>query len=175
MHEILTRLESELASALDGLDNRQTQLTPRTHPEKWNIQQIVEHLLMTYRSTSAILNTRVEKRSPTKAHPSSQQVVWQFAIISVGFFPPGRRAPEAVTPNLPASLRSGDDLTRRMREELATFDSLAAQAEQLFGAQRCASHFLLGPLSAQQWRRFHLVHGRHHARQIRAIRKAHAV
>jgi hypothetical protein len=175
MHEIFTRLESELASALDGLDNRQSQLTPRTYPEKWTIQQIVEHLLMTYRSTSAILNTRLEKGSPTKSRTNARQLVQQFVVISVGFFPPGRRAPEAVTPTFPASLRAGDDLTRRIREELATLDSIAAQAERLFGPQRCASHFLLGPLSPLQWRKFHLVHGRHHARQIRAIRKDNAV
>jgi hypothetical protein len=28
-------------------------------------------------------------------------------------------------------------------------------------------HPFLGPLTASQWRKFHLVHGRHHARQIR--------
>jgi hypothetical protein len=175
MHEILLRLESELASALDGLDNRQSQLTPRTHPEKWNIQQIVEHLLMTYRSTAAILNTRIEKRSPTKAKRTAQQFAQQFVVITVGYFPPGRHAPEAVTPNLPASLRAGDDLTRRLHEELATLDAVAAQAEQLFGAKRCASHFLMGPLSPSQWRRFHFIHGRHHARQIRTIRHDYAV
>jgi hypothetical protein len=28
----------------------------------------------------------------------------------------------------------------------------------------------LGPLTGAQWRKFHLVHGRHHARQIRQLR-----
>jgi hypothetical protein len=34
---------------------------------------------------------------------------------------------------------------------------------------------VLGPLSAQQWRRFHQVHGQHHLRQIHAIRAEHGV
>jgi hypothetical protein len=33
----------------------------------------------------------------------------------------------------------------------------------------------LGPLGAGQWRRFHLSHGRHHIRQILAIRRAHGI
>jgi hypothetical protein len=28
-------------------------------------------------------------------------------------------------------------------------------------------HLILGPLTAGQWRKFHWVHGQHHARQIR--------
>ena len=49
------------------------------------------------------------------------------------------------------------------------------QAEKAFGSTRCLSHFILGPLSAAQWRRFHLTHGAHHARQITAIRRAHGI
>ncbi len=46
-----------------------------------------------------------------------------------------------------------------------------AIAEQLFGSRRrSVRHMILGPLSLAQWRRFHLVHGRHHIRQIAAIR-----
>jgi hypothetical protein len=29
---------------------------------------------------------------------------------------------------------------------------------------------VLGPLSMQQWRKFHLIHGRHHLKQIARIR-----
>jgi hypothetical protein len=47
-------------------------------------------------------------------------------------------------------------------------------AEQLFGThRRSVRHMLLGPMSLAQWRRFHLVHGRHHIRQIAAIRTEH--
>jgi hypothetical protein len=28
---------------------------------------------------------------------------------------------------------------------------------------------MLGPLTAGQWRKFHLIHGRHHAKQIRRL------
>jgi hypothetical protein len=34
-------------------------------------------------------------------------------------------------------------------------------------ATKILDHPILGPLTAEQWRKFHWVHGRHHARQIR--------
>jgi hypothetical protein len=35
-----------------------------------------------------------------------------------------------------------------------------------------AEHPILGPLTADEWRKFHWVHGRHHARQIIRLKKA---
>ena len=48
MHEDLRKLDTAVTAALRGLDARTTQATPLAHPEKWSIQQIVEHLLHTY-------------------------------------------------------------------------------------------------------------------------------
>lgn len=41
-----------------------------------------------------------------------------------------------------------------------------------FGTKRAAAHFLLGPLSAEQWRRFHAIHAGHHLKQVRRIAEA---
>jgi hypothetical protein len=171
MHENLERLESELVVVLGGLDARAAQLTPRANPAKWNIQQIVEHLLLTYRSTAALVQVRLDKGMPTQAKPSVLQRAAQWTVIRLGYFPPGRLAPEAVCPTLPASLRTGDEMTRRLHEDLLAMDSALSRAESGFGGQRFATHAILGPLSAAQWRKFHLVHGRHHVNQIRQIRR----
>ncbi|MGZ7099671.1 MAG: DUF1569 domain-containing protein [Candidatus Angelobacter sp.] len=32
-------------------------------------------------------------------------------------------------------------------------------------------HPVLGPLTAAEWRKFHLVHGLHHVKQIRSLRE----
>ena len=169
MHEDLERLETELSVALSGLDAREAQRTLRGGPGKWNIQQIVEHLLLTYRSTAVLVRARLEKGTPTKASPSLAQRIGQFTLITAGYFPPGQRAPEAVCPSQPASLQTGEELIRRVREEMRVMDKALAQAAAVFGDRRFASHSILGPLSANQWSRFHLVHGKHHARQIRRI------
>jgi hypothetical protein len=78
-----------------------------------------------------------------------------------------------VTPPPNSLPRSGSELTEAAGHYLSRLNTLCTQAETLFGANRCASHIVLGPLSVDQWRMFQLVHGRHHLKQIAAIRKAH--
>jgi len=173
MHEDLRRLETEATKELASLNPGQTQAAPLEQPGKWSIQQIVEHLLSTYRASGAALQARIEKRSGTRAKPTLRQRLGQFYIISLGRFPYGRPAPAAVTPSTPSTIRCGDDLAQRVSVELAKIDQLTARGEHLFGDRRAVSHLILGPLSMRQWRRFHLIHGRHHLKQIRAIRREH--
>ena len=175
MRANLILLESELATVLEGLNARECQLTPMLHPHKWNVQQIVEHLILTYRSTVEVLQVRLERGRPTQAHPSLQQRLGHLYLIRLGYFPNGRLAPAHVAPNLPASLSDGPALTARIHSALQTLDEVAGQAEAIFGNTACASHAVLGPLSISQWVRFHLVHGRHHVKQIRKIRQDHVV
>jgi hypothetical protein len=173
MHDDLQRLQTQVTQALRGLDSGQTQGAPLEVPGKWSIQQIVEHLLGTYRATVVALEARIEKRSATRAKPTFRQRFGQFYILSVGRFPYGRVAPAAVTPSSPSTIRSGNELAQRISAELARIDQLTARGEHLFGDRRAVSHLVLGPLSMRQWRRFHLIHGLHHLKQIRAIRREH--
>jgi hypothetical protein len=173
MHQDLRKLETEVTKALNGLNTSQTQAVPRAHPEKWSIQQIVEHLLNTYRGSIPAIQARVEKGSGTRAKPTFRQRVGQFLIITLGHFPRGRIAPAAVSPSLPSTIRNGADLAQRVGAELARMDEVTALGEHIFGDRRAVSHIILGPLSLQQWRRFHLVHGLHHVQQIRDIRREH--
>jgi hypothetical protein len=51
-------------------------------------------------------------------------------------------------------------------------DALLAQCAARFGARsKVLDHPILGPFSIAQWRKFHLVHGRHHVKQIRRLRE----
>jgi DinB superfamily len=174
MNSTLLQLQSEIASSLRGLDATQTQLQPRSLPDKWSIQQIIEHLLLTYSSTETAINARLTKRTPTRAKSNLRQRVFQYAVARCGYFPTGREAPPIVTPQPTTHPLSGKDLTQAAAEHLTHLDLLFTEAETLFGpASQCASHAVLGPLNIYQWRMFQLVHGRHHLKQIAAIRKAH--
>jgi hypothetical protein len=135
----------------------------------------MEHLLLTYSGAEKALNARLAKGRPTVAKPTTQQRIKQFALCRLGYFPPGRKAPEMVIPAPTSHALSGAELTAAAEEHLTRFDAHCTQTEQLFGSTQCAGHHILGPLSADQWRRFQLVHGRHHLKQIAAIRKAHNV
>ena len=172
----LHQLQRELAASLHNLDATQTQLQPPSRPNKWSIQQIVEHLFLTYSGTETAINARLTKRTPTRARPTLTHRVFQIAVTRCGYFPTGRKAPEMVTPQPTTHPLSGDDLTQATAEHLSHLDLLFTEAETLFGpGSQCASHAVLGPLNINQWRKFQLIHGEHHLKQIAAIRKAHHV
>jgi hypothetical protein len=173
MNPTLHQLQCEIASSLYGLDSTQTQLHPPSRPGKWSIQQIIEHLLLTYSATEPAIQTRLAKRTPTLARPNLTHRVMQFAVTRCGFFPIGREAPAMVTPQPTSHPLSGADRTEATAEQLVRLDLLLTEAEAMFGpVSQCASHTVLGPLNIDQWRKFHLVHGKHHLKQIAAICKA---
>jgi Protein of unknown function (DUF1569) len=173
MNSILHTLQLEIACSLRLLDAGQTQLRPPQAPNRWNIQQIMEHLLLTYSAAGTGLSTRIAKHAPTKATPTLKNRIQQFATLNLGYIPAGRPAPTMVVPPSAPNPQSGLELTHAANQGLSNFDAICAEAEGLFGANRCATHMVLGPLSVDQWRMFQLVHGRHHLKQIAAIRKAH--
>ena len=171
MHADLQLLDRQVAAALKRLNVRQTQLTPREHPEKWGTQQIVEHLLLSMRASTLEIEARITKRTSTGSQPTLVQRVMQWVVLGLGRFPNGRRAPAAVSPNRPTALRRGSELAEKMHAALAEYDEVATRAEALFGSQRAVSHVILGPLSMAQWRRFHILHVRHHLRQVARIQR----
>jgi hypothetical protein len=176
MHADLKLLQTELERSLAGLDDGQTQLRPMLDSRRWNIQQIVGHLLLTYSSTITATDAQIAKRVPTRSHASVGQRVMQFVVLRLGWFPTRRRAPAITTPDAEADSVSGRALSKAVVEHLSLMDARIAEAERLFGARRRAiRHMILGPLSLPQWCRFHLVHGRHHIRQIAAIRAEHEI
>ena len=174
MNPILQQLQHEIAQSLRGLDSSQTQLRPPSHtPAKWSIQQIVEHLLLSYAGTEGALGARIAKQTPTRTRPNLLQSFSQFTILRLGYFPPGRKAPSLVVPASETQPLSGEQLTQASCEHLAALDQRCVEAAALFGETgRCATHMILGPLSIEQWRKFQLVHGEHHLKQIITIRKA---
>jgi hypothetical protein len=169
----LTLLASRLTATVSPLTITQTRATPPTRPCCWSIQQITEHLLLTYQVTCTNFETRIAKATPTKATPTVPQRLGQLALLNIGYFPRSRKAPPMVCPGiLTAAPLSGPDLAAQLNETLTRMDTLIAQAETLFGPRtRAISHQVLGPLTSRQWTRFHLVHGLHHLAQIEHILK----
>ncbi|RZU39416.1 DUF1569 domain-containing protein [Edaphobacter modestus] len=173
MNPTLRRLEDEFSRSLRGLTAPQTQLHPHRNPARWNICQITQHLLLTYSSTTSAIEARMAKGTPTRSRATLSQLIAQLFVIRLGLLPSRREAPPAVTPSAnPAHPHpDGDALISAFSTALATMEELLERAEGHFTSTPCLSHFALGPLNIAQWRRFHLVHGRHHIRQITAIRR----
>ncbi len=45
--------------------------------------------------------------------------------------------------------------------------ALLDECQAKFGNQRLQRHFVFGPLTAEEWRHFHALHGRHHLKLVR--------
>ena len=130
---------------------------------KWNSLQILEHLRLTYTATSKGLRRAMDAGRPEPARPSLAQRLKCIYILRLGRFPPGIEAPQPTVPG-PGL---GDDPLRRFNDAVVAMDASLSDAEKRFGANtRVLNHPVLGPFTAQAWRRFHQVHGRHHLKQV---------
>ena len=100
------------------------------------------------------------------------------AVILVHMLQRSRRDWEMVAARLAAAgvgaltfdLRGHGESQGSVGQNLAAMDQMLSRCEQRFGAgTRITSHFIFGPLTAEQWRKFHLVYTRHHLKQVRKL------
>jgi hypothetical protein len=139
------------------------------HPEgKWSTAQIVEHLSRTYSATVRVLQKCVEAGRPIATPPTLYHRISTLLVTGVGYFPGGRKAPSFAEPVGIAPEQALPDAFAN----LARMDELITQCEARHGsAIPIADHSILGPLNTAQWRKFHLLHARHHSRQISRLRE----
>jgi hypothetical protein len=176
MHPTFEKLHQLYRKNLDGKDCAFCQRCPAHsltgQGTAWSTQEVVEHLVLTYRSTGALFDRYLTRNSPTQNSRNMKHRALQLLVIRCGGFPRGVQAPELVRPgktDMPAM--TGNELSTWMKAELEAVDAKIEKSSQLFGKQPFASHFIFGPLTAEQWRRFHFVHGKHHLAQVKRIRK----
>jgi len=180
MHAMLEDLHQRYRKSLAGRDRDTCQLRPTRFlrsksdagSKPWTTQEVIEHLLLTYRSTGALLDRYLERNSPSRQHATAKHRVLQFLVVRCGGFPRGANAPEFTQPGKSGlAPMSGEELAALLRSELEAMDAKLEKCRQAFGVNALAPHFAFGPLTADQWRRFHFVHGRHHLKQLARIRK----
>ena len=161
MNSHLDRLHQELETAL--LETTAVNLA-RGPAGKWNAGQILEHLFLTYTATSKGLSRCLEKGTPVATHSTVKHRLASVLLLDIGYFPPGRKSPERAEPRgMPT-----DEVRQGILTALDAMASRLDECERKFGARtKILDHPVLGPLTAAQWRKFHWVHGRHHAKQIR--------
>jgi hypothetical protein len=156
----LQRLQDAINSATDGL----TEEALGRHPEgKWCTAEILEHLYFTYTGTIKGFERCIQNGKPMARPPKWMDHVRKFVVIRLNHLPEGRTAPKNTVPRgMPTEQVRAD-----VSSKIAAMDAIIAEAEAKFGARtRLVDHPILGPLRAQEWRKFHWVHGTHHVRQI---------
>jgi hypothetical protein len=161
MDSYLERLRQELEDAIRGASPSGLAQAPAG---KWNAAQILEHLFLTYKNTNRGLAKCLEQGAPLATRATLMQRVATLLVVNLGYLPGGRKAPERTTPRG----MSPEEVQQAIAPELQRMGSGLDDCEGRFGARtKIMDHPFLGPLTADEWRKFHWVHGRHHARQIR--------
>jgi len=161
MDSYLERLRQELEDAMGGTSASGWTQAPAG---KWNAAQILEHLFLTYKNTSRGTAKCLEQGAPLSTRATLKHRVSTLLVVNLGYFPAGRKGPERVMPRgMPL-----EDVQQAIVPELQRTASGLDDCERRFGTRtKIMDHPFLGPLTADEWRKFHWVHGRHHARQIR--------
>jgi Protein of unknown function (DUF1569) len=162
MDRRLEKLQEEIASALHGMTPEQLR---RHAPGKWSSAEVLEHLYLTYTGTiKGFERAAAGRRFPSK--PTWRQRARRFVVLSLGHMPRGREAPANTRPRGLAL----EKVVIEVGMKIAEMDEMIAGCEATLGRGRLLDHPILGPLTAAQWRKFHLVHGLHHVKQIRRLR-----
>jgi len=161
MDPYLSRLQQVLEEATAGVTAADLTRGPEG---KWTPAQILEHLYLTYKSTSRGIEKCLEQGSPLITAATFKQKVGAFVVLTLECIPSGRKAPERAQPKgMPA-----EEVVHTIFPEISSLDAHLSQLEHKFGTkQKVLDHPLLGPLNVNEWRKFHFLHARHHARQIR--------
>lgn len=170
MHADLEAITAGFEAVLAGRTAEDCRRHPGEDARRWDAEQIVAHLVLTYQSTEGLLRKRLESGQPVEGLKTLMQRMLQWLVIGRGMLPKGAKAPEYTLPDrLRWGARCGAELVAELRAELERMDGLLAECEAKFGSSPVGMHFIFGPLTARQWRRFHRVHGLHHLKQVKAL------
>ncbi len=130
---------------------------------KWCASLILEHLLLTFTATTKGAQKTIQASEPFCREATWRDRAGRFYVLRLGRIPGGLKAAKNITPKQGPP---GDNL-RMFNDALVAMDATLADAERRFGKKtKILDHPMLGPLTAEEWRRFHRVHAEHHLRQI---------
>ena len=161
----LGELQQQIADAVSGLDVEQ--LTWHV-PGKWSVAEILEHLYLTYTGTIKGCGRLLAADKLMVSGPTLKNRMQSLIVVGLGYMPSGRKSPEVARPRGLAADKVAGEVEGKIRE----MDAALAQVAGRFGTRaKVLDHPLLGPFSVGQWRKFHLVHGLHHVKQIRRLRE----
>jgi hypothetical protein len=164
MHPVLESVLAAIEAQVEGMAPEDLE---RHRPGKWSAAGILEHLSITFDGTSRNLRKVLQTGARPTAPASLRQRIGILRVIELGWFPTGVQAPE---PTRPKGV-SGSEALAAIRQHLPAMDAAMQECAARFGTRGAiAVHHILGPLSLRQWRRFHLVHTRHHMEQIKGLR-----
>ena len=165
----LENLRDDLLSAVEGMSDQQMSWHPA---DKWCAAEVLEHLYLTYTGTIKGFEKVMQGGNPMATPSSMKHRVRRLVVLGFNYLPTGRKSPPTATPKgLPI-----EKVRSEFAIKIAAMDRIISQCEERFGRNtKLLDHPILGPLTGQQWKKFHVIHGRHHEKQLRRLRQAQAV
>lgn len=160
----LQKLQAEIAAAVAPMSAAQLTAHP---PGKWCAAEVLEHLYLTYTGTIKGFERIVEAGKPLATTQTWAQRGRTLVVVGLGHLPSGREAPPVARPRgvPPEKVRA------EIGPKIGEMDDIIRRCEEKLGSrQKLLDNPILGPLTAAQWRKFHLVHGLHHVKQLRRLR-----
>lgn len=166
MDSQLKKLKDALESAVEGMSREEMDWHPAG---KWNAGEVLEHLYLTYTGTIRGFEKTIAAGKPLATRVSAVQRLRKLVVLGFSHMPEGRTAPANTVPKgLPS-----ETVLAEVIAKITAMDAIIQECEKRFGsATKLLDHPVLGPLTAAQWRKFHLVHGWHHAKQVLRLRQA---
>lgn len=160
MDSRLEQLKQALESAVEEMSSEQLSW----HPEgKWCAAEVLEHLYLTYTGSIRGFEKVLEAGKPLVRRRTMMDRVRTVAVVGFGYLPEGRKAPVNTVPKGLAAEQVQSDIG----EKIVAMDAAIARCEERWGrGAMLLDHPALGPLTGAQWRKFHLVHGMHHQKQL---------
>ena len=160
----LATLLRAITSATDGLSPEQLAWHP---PQKWCTAEILEHLYLTYTGTTKGFTRVLAAGQPMAARPTWKTRAQGLIVLGLGYLPSGRKSPPQAQPRgLPSQ-----QVVSEIAAKIAEMDEVIGRCQEKFGSHvKVLDHPILGPFSTSQWRKFHLVHGLLHVKQIHTLR-----
>jgi hypothetical protein len=176
MHAVFQSAFRDLASEIGRFDATSANVHPWGRPHCWSVHQIVEHLALSMDQTRTTLEERLAKGRPGhNLQRARTEWALQLMILSFGHMPRGVGAMQETTPKLNLATVGTRELTERIENAVESLDATFDRCRHQFGMERVGRHFLLGPLRIDQWRRYHVLHLRHHLKQMREVRESLSV
>jgi hypothetical protein len=164
MDALLEDLRTNVEAVVGGMSTDQLRWHP---PDKWCAAQILEHLYLSYTGTTKGFQKMLETGKAPATHGSVWQRTRAMFVFGFNYLPSGREAP---TSTRPKGLLE-EKVCSEIWEKLAAMDTIIADAQARFGQSTpLLDHPFLGPLTGARWRKFHLLHGMHHRKQILRLR-----
>ena len=155
-----------LQKALDEIESATREMSLEQlawRPEgKWSSAQILEHLTLTFSGTVKGMQRILAGNGSGARGRSFKNRLFALVVVDLGYFPSGRKAPEMTVPS------SGDPATavETILRNLTEMDAVLTEVESKKGPKARVTHPVIGPLTIAEWRKFHLLHTRHHMKQI---------